>query len=162
MTLAEKLCKYRKERKLSQVDVAEKLNVTRQKVSRWEHGTSVPDIETMKRLAEIYGVSVTEMLQQEEEKSIEQPIVKKVKEVSHSKQEDIVALLCGILLLAACQIPIINIVLPIAILIKYKKRKYSFFVKVAAVVCLAVAAYNIYLFIDIYFVNDGIVEIRQL
>lgn len=40
MTLEEKLCKYRKERKLSQAEVAEKLNVTRQKVSRWEHGVS--------------------------------------------------------------------------------------------------------------------------
>lgn len=66
MTLEEKLCKYRKERKLSQAEIAEKLNVTRQKVSRWEHGTSVPNIETMKQLAEIYGVNVTEMLQQEE------------------------------------------------------------------------------------------------
>lgn len=162
MTLEEKLCKYRKERKLSQAEIAEKLNVTRQKVSRWEHGTSVPNIEKMKQLAEIYGVNVTEMLQQEEEKSIEQPIVKKVKEVSSSKHEDIVALLCGILLLAACSIPIINIILPIAILIKYKKRKYSFFVKAVAVMCLAVAAYNIYLFVDIYFVDDGIVKIRQL
>ena len=45
MTLEEKLCKYRKERKLSQAEVAEKLNVTRQKVSRWEHGTAVPNIE---------------------------------------------------------------------------------------------------------------------
>lgn len=161
MTLEEKLCKYRKERKLSQADVAEKLNVTRQKVSRWEHGTTVPDIETMKKLAEVYGVSVAEILQQEEEKSIEQPVVQKVKEVSSSKHEDMVALLCGILLLAACQIPIINIVLPIAILIKYKKRKYSFWIKAVAVMCLALAVYNTWIFIDVAFIDNGVVEIKK-
>lgn len=154
MTLEEKLCKYRKERKMSQAEVAEKLNVTRQKVSRWEHGTAVPNIETMKQLAEIYGVSVTEML--------EQPSVKKVKEISSSKQEEIVALLCGILLLAACQIPIINIILPIIILMKYKKRKYSVFIKIAVVMCLAVAVYNTWIFIDVAFIDNGIVEIKQL
>lgn len=162
MTLEEKLCKYRKERKLSQAEVAEKLNVTRQKVSRWEHGTAVPNIEIMKQLAEIYGVSVTEMLEQEEEKSIEQPSFKKVKEISSSKQEEIVALLCGILLLAACQIPIINIILPIIILIKYKKRKYSVFIKIVAAMCLAVAVYNTWIFIDVAFIDNGIVEIKQL
>lgn len=162
MTLEEKLCKYRKERKLSQAEVAEKLNVTRQKVSRWEHGTAVPNIEIMKQLAEIYGVSVTEMLEQEGEKSIEQPSVKKVKEISSSKQEEIVALLCGILLLAACQIPIINIILPIIILMKYKKRKYSAFIKIVATMCLAVAVYNTWTFIDVAFIDNGIVEIKQL
>ena len=40
MTLGEKLCKYRRERKMSQEEVAEKLNITRQMISRWEHDTS--------------------------------------------------------------------------------------------------------------------------
>lgn len=116
----------------------------------------------MKKLAEVYGVSVAEILQQEEEKSIEQPVVQKVKEVSSPKHEDIVALLCGILLFAACQIPIINIVLPIAILIKYKKRKYSFWIKAVAVMCLAVAVYNTWIFIDVAFIDNGVVEIKKL
>lgn len=163
MTLGEKLCKYRRERKMSQEEVAEKLNITRQMISRWEHDTSIPDIKSIQKLSEIYRVSVEIMLKEEEDNSIEKPIVEGVKEVYSSKGDAIVPLLCSILLLAACRIPILNIILPIVVFLKFKRKKYFFWIKMVAIICLIVAIYNTYTFIDVAFIHDdGIVEIEAL
>lgn len=56
MELREKLCDLRKEHRISQLEVAEKLGVSRQTVSRWETGTSVPTTENLMRLSTLYGV----------------------------------------------------------------------------------------------------------
>ena len=58
MTLAEKITVLRGERKLSQGDLAEKLNVSRQSVSKWETGQSVPELDKLIKLADLFGVSV--------------------------------------------------------------------------------------------------------
>ena len=68
------------------------------------------------------------MLKEEEDNSIEKPIVEGVKEVSSSKGDAIVPLLCSILLLAACRIPILNIILPIVVFLKFKRKKYFFWI----------------------------------
>ena len=53
----------RKESKMTQADLAEKLNVTYQAVSRWETGESIPDIQTLDHIATLYNISVDEILQ---------------------------------------------------------------------------------------------------
>ena len=52
----------RKNRGFTQEDLATRLNVTRQTVSKWEKGYSVPDAELLSRMAEILEVPVTELL----------------------------------------------------------------------------------------------------
>ena len=47
---------------LSQDDLAEKVFVTRQAVSRWENGETVPNTETLKRLSELFNVSINTLL----------------------------------------------------------------------------------------------------
>lgn len=54
--------KARKEKELSQEQLAERLNVTRQAVSNWECGKTEPDIETLQRLSEVLEVSVEELI----------------------------------------------------------------------------------------------------
>ena len=54
--------KLREERGMTQDELAEKLNVTRQAVSNWETGKTQPDIETLTRLAEIFDVSVERII----------------------------------------------------------------------------------------------------
>ena len=49
---------------LSQIDLAEKLGVTSQAVSKWECGTSIPDIDLLLELSHLYGVSINEMLEE--------------------------------------------------------------------------------------------------
>ena len=60
--LCENIKTYRKAKGLSQEELALKLNVVRQTVSKWEKGLSVPDSEMLIRLAEALDVQVTELL----------------------------------------------------------------------------------------------------
>ena len=62
MTTAEKLVRLRKEKGLSQLQLAEEINVSRQAISRWEIGLAVPSREKLRALSELYNVSVDYLL----------------------------------------------------------------------------------------------------
>lgn len=62
MTLAEKILSLRTSRGMSQDDLAEKLEVSRQSVSKWETGQSIPDLDKIIKLAELFDVSVDELV----------------------------------------------------------------------------------------------------
>lgn len=51
MTFAEELAALRKERHITQEQLANEMNVSRTTISRWEMGKALPDIETVKRLS---------------------------------------------------------------------------------------------------------------
>lgn len=55
----------RKKYNLTQAELASKLHVTAQAVSKWENGRGVPDIELLKRLSEEFNVSITELIEGE-------------------------------------------------------------------------------------------------
>lgn len=73
MKLEEKLAYLRKEQGLTQLELAEAVHVTRQAVSRWEVGTSVPTTENLACLSRLYGVSVDDLLNGREEPSKKEP-----------------------------------------------------------------------------------------
>ena len=56
------LLNLRTEKGLSQEELAEKLFVTRQAVSRWENGETVPGVETLKLLSKVFDVSINTLL----------------------------------------------------------------------------------------------------
>lgn len=56
------LIKLRKEKGLSQEELADKLAVSRQAISKWERGESLPDTDNLIRLAKLYGVSIDEIV----------------------------------------------------------------------------------------------------
>ena len=58
MTLREKLIASRNKAGLSQMELAERLGVSRQAVSRWESGDTTPTMDKLKALAKLYGVSL--------------------------------------------------------------------------------------------------------
>lgn len=60
--LQENIKILRTQRAMSQEELAEKLSVVRQTVSKWEKGLSVPDSELLIRLAEVFDVSVSDLL----------------------------------------------------------------------------------------------------
>lgn len=62
MRLAEKLIILRKQKGLTQMDLAEQLNVSRQAISRWEVGAAVPSTDNLKVLGDLYGVPVDYLL----------------------------------------------------------------------------------------------------
>lgn len=62
MIFADKLIQLRKKSGWSQEELAEQMNVTRQSVSKWEGAQSIPDLEKMIRLSELFGVSTDYLL----------------------------------------------------------------------------------------------------
>ena len=53
---------FRKTRGMSQEEMAVKLNVVRQTVSKWEKGLSVPDADMLSKLADVLEINVSELL----------------------------------------------------------------------------------------------------
>lgn len=74
MNLGDKLKEYRKIFGLSQEGLAEKINVSRQAITKWELGDGLPDISNLKELASIFGVSVDFLL--DDKKEIEYPLLR--------------------------------------------------------------------------------------
>ncbi|MBR5369867.1 MAG: helix-turn-helix domain-containing protein [Bacilli bacterium] len=75
MSLGERLYELRKKKGLSQEEVAERLNVTRQSVSKWETDESKPDFDKIVPICELYEISTNELLngtqEEKEEKEVE-------------------------------------------------------------------------------------------
>ena len=71
MTTAEKLVRLRKEKGLSQLQLAEEINVSRQAISRWEVGLAVPSREKLKALSELYHVSMDYLLSDKEAEDVQ-------------------------------------------------------------------------------------------
>ena len=69
MIFADKLILLRKKAGWSQEELADQMNVTRQSVSKWEGAQSVPDLEKMLRLSELFGVSTDYLLKDEIEEA---------------------------------------------------------------------------------------------
>ena len=78
MTLGEKILSLRTGRGMSQDDLAEKLEVSRQSVSKWETAQSTPDLEKIIKLADLFGVSVDELVREGERPQPPEPPEAKV------------------------------------------------------------------------------------
>ena len=73
MILADKITELRKKRGWSQKELAEKVDVTRQSVSKWESAQSTPDLDKILKLAEIFEVTTDELLKAEQRFEEEKP-----------------------------------------------------------------------------------------
>ena len=69
-TFGQRLQRLRKNAALTQEDVATKLNITGQAVSKWENDVSAPDISVLVELSDILGVTLDELLGKERETSL--------------------------------------------------------------------------------------------
>ena len=78
MKFNEKLTIHRKKNGLSQEDLADKLGVSRQAISRWELGSTIPDATNLLQLGDLFGVSVDYLLHDDYESDSDIPIVKEV------------------------------------------------------------------------------------
>ena len=74
MTIGERIAEERKKKGMTQEDMAEKLNLSRQAISKWESGSSFPDTENLLKLSFLFSVSVDYLLKGEmvEEKNGEE------------------------------------------------------------------------------------------
>lgn len=62
MELSKQIKKYRKEQKLSQEDLAEKIHVTRHTISNWERDKNIPDLNSLILLSEIFNTSLDNLV----------------------------------------------------------------------------------------------------
>lgn len=60
--IGKKISSLRKEKGLTQMELADRMNISYQAVSNWERGNTMPDISKLPELAEIFGVSIEELL----------------------------------------------------------------------------------------------------
>jgi transcriptional regulator with XRE-family HTH domain len=67
--IAENIVALRLAAQMTQAELAEKLNYTDKAVSKWERAESVPDVFTLKQLADLFGVSIDYLLQQHKQKA---------------------------------------------------------------------------------------------
>lgn len=99
----------RKEKGLTQVQLAEKLNITDRAVSKWETGKSMPDSSIMLELCEILGITVNELLSGEriemnsnyEEKVSENLIEFKRKDENNLKKNTVISIVYSITMIIA-------------------------------------------------------------
>ena len=65
LIIAKNIADLRKKQKLTQLELAEKLNYSDKAVSKWERGESIPDVTVLKSISELFGVTVDYLLSEE-------------------------------------------------------------------------------------------------
>ncbi|MGN0487071.1 MAG: helix-turn-helix domain-containing protein [Acutalibacteraceae bacterium] len=81
MTLGKKIASLRNAKKMSQSDLAEKLDVSRQSVSKWETGASVPELDKLITMSDIFNISIDELVKSD---SLAEEIKDETKEIKSS------------------------------------------------------------------------------
>lgn len=105
--LALNLAKYRKANGLTQTDLAEKLNYSDKAISKWERGESFPDIFVLTQLANLYHVTVDDLISAPKKEKI--PLLK-----NRAKKRTILCICSSALvwLVAICCFSFLNIIFP--------------------------------------------------
>ena len=75
MTFADKMIELRRKNSLSQEALAEKLDISRQAVSRWETGAAMPDAQNLLQMSKLFGVTTDFLLNDEYQSDMDIPIV---------------------------------------------------------------------------------------
>ena len=108
MKLSDKLITLRKENGWSQEDFAEKLDVSRQAISRWENGTALPDAQNILQISKLFNVTADYLLNDDHEDETDIAAVKETAEdakpLVRKKKHLHWLSICLIILLSACAI----------------------------------------------------------
>lgn len=84
-TLGTKIAEYRKLKQMTQEELATKLNVSAQAVSKWENDLSIPDLPLLIELADIFHVTMDELVRQKENteviRVVEEPLRKSINQM---------------------------------------------------------------------------------
>ena len=145
-----KLKELRKKNNFSQAYVAEFLNISRQAISNWENGKSVPDLENIVLLAKLYDVTTDELLGN--------TIASSTNPLNTTNSRDSVLEMLGlsIILVLSTLFPIVPIIISVfvAYWLKKNNRKYTI-VYILCVLCLLIGVYNSYIFFIHIIPNTG-------
>lgn len=129
-TLGAFVCELRKEKQMTQKEMAEKLGITDKAISKWERGLSYPDISMLEPIAELLDVSVMELLQgqriqkettltvQEAQKMVDDSLILSDSEIhrKHIRSKTVILLGCVLLMF------LVSLLLNIYNLMQQKQR----------------------------------------
>ena len=115
MKLNEKIIALRNKYQMSQGDLAEKLNLSRQSVSKWETGASIPDLDKLIAMSELFGITMDELVKEDAVfgQVKEAPVVTKtsveqgVKSQIREKENTLVVKIIGAILVALTPVMVI-------------------------------------------------------
>ena len=99
MTFSEKIINLRKAHRWSQEDFAEKLNVSRQAISRWENDSALPDALNILQISKLFGVTTDYLLNDDYTSDKDIPVVKNATQETNNiilkkKQGHFIAAIC--------------------------------------------------------------------
>ena len=124
MSIGSKISDLRKERKLTQCELAEKLNVSDKVISRWETGTSLPDVEMMRNISAVFGVTISELYDESDEVDVNERTMQHAdcERIWKYKRSTIIAcaLFCAATLLAIAALLTVIIINTVALYAKYE------------------------------------------
>lgn len=140
MTLGERLLKLRKDKNLSQEEVANILNVTRQTVSKWELDQSLPDFDKIVPLCKLYEISTDELLTGNKKEEVVVEKTEDEKELEKRKKRTL-GLVIGILLYFAA---IIMGMIQFENHNLYRLRIIGFLTLFALATCVIIYSQNVY------------------
>ncbi len=162
MSLGETIYRLRTEKNLSQGDLAEILEVSRQSVSKWENNSATPDLEKMIKLSECFGVSLDELAKGEEKPSavtmmenVIPEISKKVETAAPRKTAGTIIMFLSILVFVLAIMLLVNIFVSN----KGKSSGKTLYEQGLEVVSLMVEATRSEKYVEIY---TGSAEIKEI
>lgn len=119
MKFGENLYNLRKAAKMSQEKLAEKMNVTRQRISKWENGESYPEMEKMMKLCNIFNCKINDLVHENmsDIDSLDEEIKMSVVKFKEEKQKKIKGISKAIYILARIGKILLTITIPIIVLL---------------------------------------------
>ncbi len=166
MELSKSLKKARENAGLSQAEVAEKLNISRQAISKWENGWTSPDIDNLIILSDLYDVSLDELFKNENNKKKKDENLQESVEPDKKKVFGLLPEEVGILIAIVClsTIPCLGLI-GIILLLGYcvfKKYKIGTIYKVIILCFVLISIYNSVKFVQIEFLDLGEATIEKV
>lgn len=137
MTLGQRIFELRNKQKMSQGDLAEKLNVSRQSISKWETDASVPELDKLIMLSDLFSITIDELVRDElPEKSAYEE-----KENTEKRSSETVVInkqmstqkIIGCVLLGAGILSI-----PLILIFQYLGAVFTAFIFISSIICLKV------------------------
>lgn len=167
-----RLKEVREKKGLSQADVANALNLSRQAISQWETGKAYPDIDNLVLLCELYDMTLDELVGRNsktlfaEEQEIQKEVIAKEsenKEINHDLQSVLEMMCMAVILMLSSQIAFLGVVIPIVVIIwmKKKQKKYKM-IYLLCIFCWFIGAYNTYVILSYYVFEQGTYTIEPI
>ena len=87
MSLGENISRLRSQKNMSQGDLASELGVSRQSISKWETDGSVPELEKLVKLSQIFGVSLDELVMDKRKEAVQEPQINRTNTETQSQDK---------------------------------------------------------------------------